>query len=1355
MQEKDAARIVKELISNLENKAEAFEETEEFKAVDEEISKILVKMTRTEEDQKKLDALDQKQEIWVDEMTQEVISSLKTQDMEEIISFINSNFIQENKIGFHGYDYISLILQGMIQEISEQNPDYANQLLQNKNLMEAVFANNNVPVMQIIFQNATDEDLLEQVVLEEAKNPRNRVKSSEENSMFYNSIESVIETITKSKTLSKNFKLRLLEQEEISLYLSGYTITTAIKNIGELTISERQQLLNNPTILAQLPTREYTQIIASSCTTLEDYEKAIQDERVNINYLFQGNHLSLEELETLLFTDNRYLKINEPDLAGIITTSHLPFEDRKKLLFDERIFSKLNDLNVTNIFISSAFTKEERENLFADQRIVTAIYNPATLSNNIFAITESRSYNNALTPEEKLAILTDKRIIEGISSQTIENLLADPHVSTEMATEVLFDKNLFYRLIKEYHPEYNPKGSKKGPFKYDKYEYIKLLYQKNPNIAKTLCMDLLDDKILDLGFDLIEKISKYHYLGTSVSMAYNGFRNSDSLAFEHILQTANEIRNANKMMIESLIPKILTIAADNSYFYEDPKKRTKFSAIRSVGKLDLATLTKEDWKTLAYIGFRDQSNYYQKIRMTMVGPIKDEIDITLNILPDVVTNDDLKDYEQRRQALCDTYFIKALDSKDLKQAQNAYLNKYYSINIEEAKAIVSMYSGSIESLSKNEKYNLQTSYILGIIKALNTTSLQGLQEIYQNKKAINFDDYIYMDQSIRQIFSEEMSESVYKITDKIVDEHGNLVENKPKMMSFRIEENGITTTKQVPVYEPGFDFKMLIHSTAAYGEMELLNNNYFDSWNKSLRTANHGICCSLIANDNLGMAAVKDVLLGFDSWDKKAISQSSPYDLHTYNDGYNLQEGHNMMFLTPQDIIDTTRHTHNEQTLERVELRPERKTKECPNIQPSYVIIYSDMEEEIKAKAVKCSEDMHIPIVYLDKEKIVSHEQEKLDNKIALWKETSDMDDKFALLEQILVSHENNRSGLRMTNPEWVEEYFPTFRLDAIIEQSISEIQSNYFVTGDIETYYKSSKRLMDILDQEQRKFHIAYEATSRSNDIDLPIEEYENKLMQVVDNQLGHDNSPKLERIVQSLEDNPTDENERKTILTAASSNLLEATKNLPELYQEDSKNHNMGHIERVIVLSQAIGVSTLKTEEAAIDQEAMDMLLQCAKYHDCGRENDVADSSHGKRSAQKMEPYLEQQGYSKDQIHMMQVAVEYHEYEDDEKTFDKICKDYHIPEDQKERTKQIATCLKDADALDRVRFHNESATLDRSQLRTTAAQDLISTATKLVDCYTNYDKTEFKKKCQEIHHQKSSIKQNVETDTVTLKRQ
>lgn len=1354
MQEKDVARIVKELITNVESKIEAIEETEEYKALEEEIDKILIKNSRSEEEQKKLDALFQEKEKLGNKIVQDVISPLELPDMEEIISFINSSFLEENKIGFKGWDPFSAIVQNMIQKITEMNPGYAAQLLQNTSFMDTVYSNGAIPLIKTIFGNVTDEDLLEQEILKETENPKNKIMSSREKAaMNHNILEDIIVALANSNKISKEFKLHLLEQEEISLYLSGYTIKEAINGMGELASSELQQLLNNPALLTQLPPMYYTNIIASSCTTLEDYEKALQDERVEIAYLLRGNHLSREDLEKLLFTNDRYEKMNSFTLSDIITTSHLPFEERKKLLFNEKIFSKLNDINITTIFISTALTKEERENLFKDQRIATAIYNPATFSNNIGLITDANDYNNSLTPEEKLAIITDKRIIEGLSSITLEQFLADPQVSTDMATEVLFDKNLFYRLIKEYHPEYNPTGLKKGPFKYDKYEYIKRLYQKNPNIAKTLCMELLDDKILDLGFDLIEKISKYHYLGTSVAISYNGFRKSESLIFENILQMLNETKNANEMTIEALIPKILTIASDNSYYYEDPKKRTKLSTIRIEGKLDLSTLTKEDWKTLSYIGLRDQSNYYNEIEMTMFGEMKDEIDITLNILPNVVTNDDLKDYEQRRQALCDAYFMQALEGKDLKQAQNAYLNKYYSINIEEAKAIISMYSGSIESLSKIEKYNFQTSYILGIMQALNTTSLQKPQEIYQDKKVIDFDDYIYMDQAIRQMFSEEMSESVYKITDKIVDEHGNLVESRPKMMSFTLEENGVAITKEVPVYEPGFDFKMLIHSTAAYGEMELLNNNYFDSWNKSLRTANHGICCSLIANDNLGMAAVKDVLLGFDSWDKKAISQSSPYDLHTYNDGYNLQEGHAMVFLTPQDIINTTRHTHNEQTLERVELRPEKKVKGCANIQPSYVIIASDMPDPLKAKAIKCSKEMNIPIVYLDKEKIITHEQEKIDSKIALWKETSNREEKLDLLEQILISHENNRCGLRMTNPDWVEEYFPTRKIESIIEQSISEFQNKYFLTGDIQSYYEDSKQLMDILDREQRKFNLAYEATSRTNEIDLSIEEYENRLMQVVDNNLGHYNRPKLESIIQSIEENKTDENEHKIILNTISSDLLEATHDLQELYPGDAKNHNIGHIERVMLLSQAIGPSVLKKENDAIDYEAMNMLMQCAKYHDCGRENDRVDNSHGKRSAEKMVPYLEKQGYSKDQIHMMQVAVEYHEHEDDEQTFDKLCQSYHIPEEAKERTKLIANCLKDADALDRVRFHKESAKLDKTRLRTEQAKELISTATQLVNYYTNYDKMEFKKKCQEIQHQKSIANQSQETLTTIKK--
>ena len=138
MQEKEAARIIKELISSVESELEALQETEEFKSLEEEIDKILIKKSRSEEEQKKLDALFQEQEKLGNKIVQDVISPLELPDMEEIISFINSSFLEENKIGFKGWDPFSAIVQNMIQKITEMNPGYASQLLQNKNFMSIV-----------------------------------------------------------------------------------------------------------------------------------------------------------------------------------------------------------------------------------------------------------------------------------------------------------------------------------------------------------------------------------------------------------------------------------------------------------------------------------------------------------------------------------------------------------------------------------------------------------------------------------------------------------------------------------------------------------------------------------------------------------------------------------------------------------------------------------------------------------------------------------------------------------------------------------------------------------------------------------------------------------------------------------------------------------------------------------------------------------------------------------------------------------------------------------------------------------------------------------------------------------------
>lgn len=234
------------------------------------------------------------------------------------------------------------------------------------------------------------------------------------------------------------------------------------------------------------------------------------------------------------------------------------------------------------------------------------------------------------------------------------------------------------------------------------------------------------------------------------------------------------------------------------------------------------------------------------------------------------------------------------------------------------------------------EYKLQVSYVKQLKRVMGSKELDVIKESYHTPglKPISIDETLYINQGIVQMFGKNISDSVYKVTDVTFDEENKPIRNSI-MKEFVVEENGVKVKKMLPVYDPELEFKMVIHSTAAYGKMTLINDNYFDSWNKSDRKSNHGICCSLIVNDNMGMAAVNDVLFGFDGWTNQVMAKVAPYDIYSSNDRYELIEGRPLLFMTAQDIIDSTRQTHNEQVLERIELRPEKRNSEFSNIQPS------------------------------------------------------------------------------------------------------------------------------------------------------------------------------------------------------------------------------------------------------------------------------------------------------------------------------------------------------------------------------------------------------------------------------------
>lgn len=135
--------------------------------------------------------------------------------------------------------------------------------------------------------------------------------------------------------------------------------------------------------------------------------------------------------------------------------------------------------------------------------------------------------------------------------------------------------------------------------------------------------------------------------------------------------------------------------------------------------------------------------------------------------------------------------------------------------------------------------------------------------------------------------------------------------------------------------------------------------------------------------------------------------------------------------------------------------------------------------------------------------------------------------------------------------------------------------------------------------------------------------------------------------------------------------------------LYQFDIPEHNVDHVERVMLFSMYMG------DELDLNSREMDLLIEASKGHDCGRINLQTDTEHGKISAENIVNIFSKEGkYSKEEINMIAAAIEYHEMTDSPQALQSVFDKYNIPLEQQESVSKIANILKDADALDRSRF-------------------------------------------------------------------
>ena len=192
----------------------------------------------------------------------------------------------------------------------------------------------------------------------------------------------------------------------------------------------------------------------------------------------------------------------------------------------------------------------------------------------------------------------------------------------------------------------------------------------------------------------------------------------------------------------------------------------------------------------------------------------------------------------------------------------------------------------------------------------------------------------------------------------------------------------------------------------------------------------------------------------------------------------------------------------------------------------------------------------------------------------------------------------------------------------------------------------------------------------------------------------------------------------EFKTFLINNHDDVYKEINDIKSEFLYHSITHGINHNIRVLLFAFYLG------KQLKLSDIDMRIILDACKYHDVGRTNDLYDESHGLRSAQKVDKIVDSDIYKDlENLNTLKAMIEYHSIPDSK--IDKIINKYKISNTS--RFKILASILKDADGLDRVRLSMNNRTfsdLNPKYLRIPYSLSLIKCSHLLNSMFINLDK-------------------------------
>ena len=528
---------------------------------------------------------------------------------------------------------------------------------------------------------------------------------------------------------------------------------------------------------------------------------------------------------------------------------------------------------------------------------------------------------------------------------------------------------------------------------------------------------------------------------------------------------------------------------------------------------------------------------------------------------------------------------------------------------------------------------------------------------------------------------------------------------KTKMLGMP-EDSGKGRNVKVFELDPEKEFYMLVRVEGAY------NGPYkepYDYTKEKFPLNNHGNCKSLISNSMLAIARTTEnsgPIFGYSSQEKNSLLMMAPWDIASRDENKKLApnkakwnfNSRGIEFRLPKFMINRTRHNHNELVNDRLMFDEDSQSFKMDK--PHFIIYMKESnatEEDIKKddryrQSFKAAAQFNVPLLIVDREKIIEHEQNKMIESIKELSEEKDIEKLTSKIPELINNFECNLVSLRFAE-EMKGKYFTEDlqkKLYSGIENKIEEIRK---------TDPKAAKEIEKAYDKA-----IIDEVSKYKTNTGKPLYRVQPS------NHIKNQYSIALKRQSKEFGKDHLAEYMRAISKT--------------DLYK-DNKHHSIEHIQKVMIFTNKIS-----DDIWTMSEDSRNELLVAAAFHDCGRGKDKdGNDIHGIESAKKFKEYIENNpdnpfNIRQDQIPIIQAIIEYHEVNDQDKEkayndFIKICVKYGIRDGKKIDDAFLkANILKDADALDRFRFARRGQ-LDPNRLRNESARNNIEYAKQLNEKY------------------------------------